>query len=639
MKHRLHLNFFIVLGIDIILVAWAWYFAHLLRFNFSIPPDHFAVMVRVLPIVLVIKILTFYMFDFYRGMWRYTSLNDLVNMIKAASVGSLLIVALILFTHGFTGFSRATFIIDWILTIFFVAGYRAGIRLFFWIGGKDISVRTARFGLFKTRRSADRGGKRLLIIGAGDCGEKIFREIQDNGSLRYRVVGFVDDDENKIGRQIHGKPVLGTTGQLKTIAEKMKVEESLIAVPSASGATMRDLVSLCDETGIPYKTVPGMGELINGKVSVKAIRDVAYRDLLGREVVRLDEDWIGAYLENSRVLVSGAGGSIGSELCRQICRFRPLSLILFERAESALYEIDLELKADFPHVNTVSVLGDIRDQVQLIQAFSAHQPQVVFHAAAYKHVPMMEMQPWKAVRNNILGTRNVVEVAKQHNVDRFVFVSTDKAVRPANVMGATKRVAELLVECQNGGGDTGAKFMIVRFGNVVGSVGSVVPLFKKQIEKGGPVTVTHPEMTRYFMTIPEASQLILQAGAMGKGGEIFILDMGTQVKIVDMARDLIRLSGFEPDVDIQIEYIGLRPGEKLHEELITEGEGIVPTSHEKIMVLRAESRDPSAVNGSIDQLAGFTYEQDVKRIIEKLQELVPEYVPGKQIGSPRHKLF
>jgi FlaA1/EpsC-like NDP-sugar epimerase len=635
MKHRLYLNFFIVLFVDIILVACAWYFSHLLRFNFNIPPDSAAVMARLIPIVLLIKILTFYMFDLYRGMWRYTSLSDLINMIKAASVASLLIVALVLFTHGFTGFSRATFIIDWILTIFFTAGYRVGIRLFFWIGGKDLSVRTARFGLFKAGGLARRGSKRLLIIGAGDAGEKIFREIQDNASLGYSVVGFVDDDEKKVGKQIHGIPVLGTTGELRTIVERMKAEEALIAIPSASGATMRGMVALCDESGIPFKTVPSMGELIDGKVSIKTIRDVAYRDLLGREVIRLDEDRIEAYLENSRVLVTGAGGSIGSELCRQICRFRPRSVILFERAESPLYEIDLELKSDFPYVKTFSVLGDIRDRRQLEHAFSEHQAQVVFHAAAYKHVPMMEMQPWKAVRNNILGTRNVIDIAKAHNVDRFVFVSTDKAVRPVNVMGATKRVAELLVEGQNGSGQKGPKFMIVRFGNVVGSVGSVVPLFKKQIEKGGPVTVTHPDMTRYFMTIPEACQLILQAGAMGEGGEIFILDMGTPVKIVDMARDLIRFSGFEPDVDIQVEYIGLRPGEKLREELITEGEGIVPTSHEKIMVLRGESRNLLGLNGSIDKLASMSYEQDVEAIISKLKEIVPEYSPGEQNGLQR----
>jgi FlaA1/EpsC-like NDP-sugar epimerase len=371
-----------------------------------------------------------------------------------------------------------------------------------------------------------------------------------------------------------------------------------------------------------------MGELIDGRVSVKAIRDVAYRDLLGREVIRLDEDRIGAYLERARVLVTGGGGSIGSELCRQICRFSPESVILYERAESPLYEIDLELKENFPHVSVIPLLGDIRDRSQLSRAFGDYRPQVVFHTAAYKHVPMMELHPWKAVRNNILGTRNVTDVSNKYGVDRFVLVSTDKAVRPTNVMGASKRVAELMVQCQNGCNLSKTRFMTVRFGNVVGSVGSVVPLFKKQIEKGGPVTVTHPEVTRFFMTIPEAGQPILQAGAMGEGGEIFILDMGTPVKIVDMARDLIRLSGFEPDVDIRIEFIGLRPGEKLYEELITEGEGIVPTSHEKILVLRGKTCEQSLLNGTIDELARLAHQQDGSSIRTKLREIVEDYKPA-----------
>jgi FlaA1/EpsC-like NDP-sugar epimerase len=371
-----------------------------------------------------------------------------------------------------------------------------------------------------------------------------------------------------------------------------------------------------------------MGELIDGRVSVKAIRDVDYRDLLGREVIRLDEDRIAAYLEKARVLVTGAGGSIGSELCRQICRFNPSCLILYERAESPLYEIDLELRADYPDVKAVSILGDIRDRSQLSRALSDYQPQVVFHAAAYKHVPMMELHPWKAVRNNILGTRHVMELSREYGVERFVLVSTDKAVRPANVMGASKRVAELLVQNQNGCELRKTKFITVRFGNVVGSVGSVVPLFKKQIERGGPVTVTHPEVTRYFMTIPEACQLILQAGAMGEGGEIFILDMGIPVRIADMAKDLIRLSGFEPDVDIKIEFVGLRPGEKLFEELITSGEGIVPTSHEKIMVLRGKSCDQERLNAVIDELTKLAQEQNGAGIRAKLQEIVEDYRPG-----------
>ena len=383
----------------------------------------------------------------------------------------------------------------------------------------------------------------------------------------------------------------------------------------------------CKKSGIPFKTVPGMGELIDGKVTIRAIREVAYRDLLGREVVRLDEERIGGYLKDARVMVTGAGGSIGSELCRQICRFHPRSLVLYENAESPLYEIDIELKGGFPGIKIVPVLGDIRNQGQLDKAFSAHRPRVVFHAAAYKHVPMMEIHPWKAVMNNILGTRNVIDTSSRYGVSRFVLVSTDKAVRPTNVMGASKRVAELLTQNQNGCGLSRTRYMTVRFGNVVGSVGSVVPLFRKQIEKGGPVTVTHPEVTRYFMTIPEACQLILQAGAMGEGGEIFILDMGTPIKIVDMARDLIRLSGFEPDVDIEIVFVGLRPGEKLYEELITEGEGVVPTTHEKIMVLRGKPCDQALLNGAVESLSGLAQEQHNAGIKAKLVQVVEDYRP------------
>jgi len=631
-KRKLYTHFMIVMVIDAILLASAWYVSHLLRFNFSIPVESWGVMSRLFSVVLLVKILVLYLFDLYRGMWRYTSLTDLLNIIKAASVSSLLILALLVFTHGIHGFSRAILIIDWLLTIFLIGGYRAGIRLFFWLGSQDASLRIASFGFIGLGLSGKSPGRRLLIIGAGDCGEKIFREIQDNASLRYRVAGFVDDDKSKVGRQMHGIPVLGTTEDLKDISERVKADEALIAVPSATSAQMRTILSRCEASGLPFKTVPGMGELIGGRVTVSAIREVAYRDLLGREVIRLDEKAIGACFQDARILVTGGGGSIGSELCRQICRFRPRSLILYERTESALYEMDLELKANFPYLEIIPLLGDIRDPRQLSKAFSTYRPQAVFHAAAYKHVPMMELQPWKAVKNNIIGTRNVIEVANAHGVDRFVLVSTDKAVRPTNVMGASKRVAELMVQGQNGCRAPRTKFMIVRFGNVVGSVGSVVPLFKKQIEKGGPVTVTHPEMTRYFMTIPEACQLILQAGAMGEGGEIFILDMGTPVKIVDMARDLIRLSGFEPEKDIKIEFIGLRPGEKLYEELITEGEGIVPTSHEKIMVLRGKSCDPSLMNGTVDVLAQMANEQDVPGIIRLLREIVPEYSGGSEPG-------
>ncbi len=622
-------NLPIVLVADSLFFSLAWYWAFFLRFNFFIPDDSVALIQRTLPFVIVLKLLVFYFFAIYRGMWRYTSLNDLFSIIKASAVGSFILVFLVWFFHGFEGLARAIFIIDWVLVVFLSAGYRVGIRLYFGLVKGDEYARNPVARLFFHSEDKGKTRKKLLIIGAGDCGEKIYREIRDNASLHFRVVGFIDDHPLKQGRQIHGIPIVGGTGDIADMVRRFRVDEALIAIPSSSSAQMRAIVFNCKEAKIPFKTLPGMGELIDGRVSVKAIRDVAYRDLLGREVTRLEEDRIGGYLNNTRVLVTGAGGSIGSELSRQICRFKPETLILFERAESPLYDIEIELKKNFPFIHIIVVLGDIRDRRQLAKAFETHRPTVVFHAAAYKHVPMIELHPWKAIRNNIVGTRNLVEAAKEYHVNRFVLVSTDKAVRPTNVMGASKRVAELVVQGQNGCSMSATQFMMVRFGNVVGSVGSVIPLFKKQIEAGGPVTVTHPEMTRYFMTIPEASQLILQAGAMGQGGEIFILEMGTPVKIVDMAKDLIRLSGFEPEVDIPISFVGLRPGEKLYEELITKGEGIVATSHEKIMVLNGQACDQEDLNCRIDRLRALAYNQDSEGIKTLLKEIVPEYTPGK----------
>ena len=621
-------NFFVILGMDILLLSGSFYAAHLIRFDFDIPHQHWSLFYRALPIVVIIKLISFYFFDLYRGMWRYTSIVDLFNIIKASSLSTLVIIGFILFRTRFLGFSRSVFIIDWCFTILFISAYRLGIRLYFEHLSDD------RFGLIPTwktlnifnRKRADK--KRLLIIGAGNCGEKIYREIHDNARLQYRVVGFLDDDPAKLGKKIHGVPVLGYIRDIRKVISKTRADEALIAIPSTNSQQMRSIVAYCKESKIKFKTIPGMGELINGKVTVNAIREVAYRDLLGREVINLDKKSIGAYLHEQCVLVTGAGGSIGSELCRQICRFRPKSLILYERAESPLYEIELELKQSFRDIEIITLLADVQDKKQLEKAFESHKPQTVFHAAAYKHVPLLELQPWKAIDNNIQGTANIVEVANKYNVERFVFVSTDKAVRPVNVMGASKRVAEMLVQSQNGCGLSNTRFMIVRFGNVVGSVGSVVPLFKKQIEKGGPVTVTHPEVTRYFMTIPEACQLILQAGSMGKGGEIFLLDMGTSIKIDDMARDLIRLSGFEPDADIKIEYIGLRPGEKLYEELIIEGEDVIPTSHEKIMVLKGIECNLPMLNGKINDLIQISMIQETEKIKAKLKEIVPEYNPA-----------
>jgi FlaA1/EpsC-like NDP-sugar epimerase len=625
----------LIIGVDVLIWFVAWLLAFLIRFDFDIPMLRWSQWKQLLPFMLVVKLFIFYFFDLYRGMWRYTSIADLFNIIKAASISSLFIVFFIVLWTRFIAYPRSVFIIDWCLTVLLISGFRLGIRLYFEVVSEQKTWDIVSHTLFGTLRQERYDRKNLLIIGAGDCGEKIYREIRDNARLRYNVVGFLDDDKDKRGMKIHAIPVVGQIEDIKDIMKKLRADEALIAIPSASSKQMRKIVNLCKESGIEFQTIPGMGELINGKVSVNAIREVAYRDLLGRDAIKLDEVRIGAYIKGRNVLVTGAGGSIGSELCRQICRFRPKRIVLYERAETPLYELQLELRQKFGDVEIIVQLADVRDRSQLEKAFEVSQPHAVFHAAAYKHVPMLEVQPWKAVKNNIQGARNLVDMSNAFGVERFVFVSTDKAVRPVNVMGATKRVTEMLAQGQNDCDVTNTRYMIVRFGNVVGSVGSVVPLFKRQIEKGGPITVTHPEMTRYFMTIQEACQLILQAGSMGEGGEIFLLEMGTPIKIVDMARDLIRLSGFEPDVDINIEYIGLRPGEKLYEELITEGEGVIPTSHEKIMVLKGKECNLEVLNGKIDDLVHLAREQDAEKIKKRLQEIVPEYKPAQSENSDR----
>ena len=629
MKNKfLKSNILIVLLSDFIILMAAFFLAYQIRFDFTRPLDSSSTYIAILFYVIAFKLVVFSRFRLYRGMWRFTSISDLFNVLKASTVSSVSIMIFFLFLNRFEGLSRSVFLIDWLLTILFVSGFRVIVRIYF-EGRFKIWARLI-FPLF-FKGSIDslwKSRKRLLIIGAGNSGEKIYREIRDNASLDFNVIGFIDDYPSKHKKYIHGKQVLGGIDDLVDITLRSNAEELLIAISSATSKQMRRIVAECKETGLPYKTIPGMGEIISGEVSVSSIREVSYNDLLGRDNIKLDSEIINSMISQSTVLVTGAGGSIGSELCRQICRFNPTSVILFERAESPLYSIDMELKHFFPHLNIVPVLADIQYPGQLDKVFGEYRPDIVFHAAAYKHVPMMESHAWKAVKNNVIGTQNVVEVSRKYGVKRFVLVSTDKAVRPTNVMGTTKRIGEMMVLNQMHEGDCPTKFMAVRFGNVVGSAGSVLPLFKKQIEEGGPITVTDKEITRFFMTIPEAAQLILQAGAMGEGGEIFILDMGESVKIDLLARDFIRLSGLEPDVDIEIQYIGLRPGEKLYEELITEGEGIVPTEHRKIMVLRGQAKDLVKLNGNVEDLQVLAEEQASDAIRQKLMEIVPEYKPA-----------
>jgi len=616
-------NFRIVFLGDVFLLLLAHYFAYYIRFDGVFENDEIINLLKVLPWMIPFKILALFYFDLYKGMWRYTGIYDLINLIKAVTFSSVAVVFVLLISVHFIGFSRGVFVIDFLLTILLLGGFRMSIRLIF--SGREGEKLT----LFK--RPSEKT-KKVLIIGAGDAGEMLAREVRDNPYLDYDIVGFIDDNPHKVGRAIHGISILGTLDEMKRIAISSQADEIVIAMPSSAATDIRRAVNFCESTGLTYKTLPGLGELIEGRVSVSAIREVRYEDLLGRKPVELEMEEIGKYLSGARVMVTGGAGSIGSELCRQIAPFRPEKLIIVDRNESGLYETEMDFLSNYPELKLVPVLGPVQTRDLMEKVFREHHPQVVFHAAAYKHVPMMEMHPWEAVYNNILGTQTVLDLCRGNGVDRYVLVSTDKAVRPTNVMGASKRVAELLTQgCAR---EYNVRCLAVRFGNVVGSIGSVVPFFQKQIEKGGPVTVTHPDVTRYFMTIPEASRLILQAGAMGRGSEIFILKMGTPVRIADMARDMITLSGFEPDEDIEIKYVGMRPGEKLFEELITEGEGIQPTRHDEIMVLQpGECISLEDLDRHIDLLVKLADTGDGEGIRAELKRLVPEYEPWEEGAS------
>ncbi len=633
-------KFWFVLSLDIVLICLAIYLSYLVRFEGSPPPrvTEFHVF---LPLLVLIKIPVFYIFGLYRGMWRYTGMSDLINIVKATGISQCVIVLLLLYTTRFDGVSRSVFVLDILFTFLFISGHRIAIRYFY-----QNSTGTGR--LFQQVRGRDK--KRLLLIGAGDAAEKVIRETHENTHLPYIVVGIVDDDPHKTGLRIHGVPVVGLAGDLEEHVKRFTPQELLISISAATGEEMKRLVSLCQDTGLPFKVLPGLGELINGKVSIKAIRDISYKDLLGRAEARLDTDRIGGYLTGKTVLVTGAGGTIGSELCRQVVRFRPAQLIILDAGEENLYAIQMELRHELNYTDHVAVLGKVQDARLLEAVFSRHKPAVVFHAAAYKHVPLVENNPWVVVDNNVTATMLLIEAAVLHNVERFVLVSTDKAVRPTNVMGASKRLTELLILAYDHRSWDGTFcserlcpeprlpesrprthstiFTAVRFGNVLGSSGSVIPLFKRQIELGGPVTVTHPEITRYFMSIEEAAKLILQAGAMGEGGEIFVLKMGEPIKIAKMARDLIRLAGREPDTEIEIRFTGLREGEKLFEELITEGEGIAATPHEKIMVLHGDARPCAELLPELVTLARASETLDASAIRVALKAIIPEYSPS-----------
>jgi FlaA1/EpsC-like NDP-sugar epimerase len=593
----------LVWAAEIGLFAISGVVAFLLRFDLSLPSAYRIYLAYALPIWILVKIAVFHVAKLDRGLWRYLSVGDLSRIAYGnltASVVSCILIKVI----APRGFPRSIYILDLMICFLATSGLRLILRLMLEVTSNARSTK----GVEKT----------TLIYGAGDAGITLLREIRNNPRLSYRVLGFLDDRPDKKGLRLAGAPVLGGGDQAESLVTRHNVETILIAIPSASGVEMTRILELCHKAGVECKTVPGLAEVIEGSGLASQIREVAVEDLLGRTPVRLEEDQIRGTLEGKVVLVTGAAGSIGSELCRQIARFHPAGIVGFEIAESPLFEIDREMRQMFPQVPFHPEIGSIQNRARLDDVLRQHKPSVVYHAAAYKHVPLMEAHVFEAIENNVFGTYNVAVAAAEHGVEHFVMISSDKAVRPTNIMGTTKRVAELvLLALQNGC----TKYVAVRFGNVLGSSGSVIPIFKKQIAAGGPITVTHPEMRRFFMTIPEACQLVLQASAIGKGGQICVLDMGQPVKIVDLARNLILLSGLKPDEDIKIEFTGMRPGEKLYEELSTLLEDTVPTEHEKIRIFIGDGMLERDIQGWLDSLHEICETRDTGRLVVALKQI------------------
>lgn len=603
----------VVIGTQLSLILAANLTAFILRFDGDIPPQYRLIMWKYLPAVLLIFGSGLWVFGIQRGLWRYVGIHDLARILWASLAGSALFYGVVHLLIGNTEYPRSVIILTGLLSGLYLAGIRLAVRWFReWL---QIIGPTAR---------------RVLIVGAGNAGELLVRDMLSDSGYNSKPVAFVDDDPVKRKMKIHGIPVVGTIADIKTAADRLEAQEIVVAIPSASTAVKQKILAASEGCTSPIKILPSVKRLLGDPVSLQQVRPMSLEDLLQREPIQTDRQELHPLIEEKTVLVTGAGGSIGSELCRQIARYKPESLVLFEQYENSLHALLLELRASFPHVGVMPVVGDVTMPDRVGEVFHQTRPDLVFHAAAHKHVPLMELNPKEAVRNNIVGTRVVAEAALRTGVDRFVLISTDKAVNPSSVMGVTKRIAEHLVQGFSHKGLT--KFTVVRFGNVLGSNGSVVPLFSEQIRKGGPVTVTHPEIKRFFMTIPEAVQLVLQASLMGQGGEVFVLDMGEQIKVVDLARNMIVLSGLVPGKDIEIAFTGLRSGEKLYEELFEESERVEPTSHPKIN--RAVG-GPVPV-GELDQwLEGLQVSlpnSDEDEVLQDLKRLVPSFRPAVSQG-------
>ncbi|MGD8274419.1 MAG: nucleoside-diphosphate sugar epimerase/dehydratase [Thiohalocapsa sp.] len=591
---------------DLVMVPVAWLLAYWTRFNLErIPADYLATALQVLPVVMALCGVLYWGFGLYRGVWRFASLPDLLRILKAVAATTLATVVVLFVINRSENLPRSVPPLFFLFQLALLAGPRL---LYRWLKDHRLSLGS---------------GERVLIVGAGRAGEMLVRDMRRAGARQYEPVAFVDDKLRRHGADIHGVPIRGGTELIPRLAQDLSIDLILLAIPSASAAEMQRLVGLCEATGLPFRTMPQLQNLMDGHVSVNQLRAVSIEDLLGRNPVTLDWDGLRAGLADRVVLVTGAGGSIGSELCRQVVAAAPRRLLMLDNCEYNLYRLEQEFVERHPTLSLGRWLLDVGDRVGVEALFARERPQIVFHAAAYKHVPLLEDQLRAAVRNNVLGTGVVADSARRHRCERFVLISTDKAVNPANVMGATKRAAEVL--CQGLAVGSGTRFMTVRFGNVLGSAGSVVPLFQRQIERGGPVTVTDPEVERYFMTIPEACQLIMQAAVIGVGGEIFVLDMGKPVKIQDMAQHMIRLAGREPGRDIEIRYIGMRPGEKRFEELFYHVETLAETQHSKIRIARRESADAEAVAAWRAELERCVERCDTQALAARLREVVPQW--------------
>ncbi len=609
---------------DALAVSGCYLSAFYLKFEFPLPKPEAQLFQNTLLLALGIKMAAYYFSGCYKGIWRYASMADLLVIIRATCIATVLTIVSVIIIYGRANCPTPVFIIDWLLTIFAVGAVRFLAR------GYRLVV------------SEQPGAMRkVLIVGDGDPVEMLTREIFSSPSVGLEPVGLITEDPDLVGTRIHGVPVLGTIAEIGEISAEKSVDEVIIAMPKASGTQVRRIITVCKEEDVKFRTLPPLGDIIKGMVSVNQIRDVQAEDLLRRPPIQLSTERILRSISGKRVLVTGAGGSIGSELCRQVAKYDPEVLILVEQAENCLYAIDYELEREMvPTVRHVAVVADIVDAERVEEIFESSRPHVIFHAAAHKHVPLMESNPLEAFKNNLIGTAVLAEAAIKWESESFVLISTDKAVNPTSIMGASKRTAELFVQDCIDARKTA--FMTVRFGNVLGSTGSVVPLFMRQIRQGGPVTVTHPEVTRFFMTIPEAVQLVLEAATMGKGGEIFVLKMGEQIRIIDLAKDLIRLSGLSPGEDIEIVYTGLRPGEKLFEELLLEGENLKATEHEDILVAASERRDASRTRELIDTLKDAISRGDLRRATTAMRRMIPEFVgegPINQMALLRDRYF